>query len=755
MPEGNGAARPPGGRVAAAHSQPRRQWLSGLGTRLIVAQLFVAAIMIAVAFIGYSQMANAELRLLRVYNHRVLPLRSLWQVADEFAIDFVDAVHKVSDGSLAPSAGARVLTRVRDDATSRWRNAEQLMTTPAERALLHGMGPLLRVAQQSLGEALDLMLSSDVVALRQWRAGQLYARIDPLTARLSGSITSNLHAAHQELVVLMHGLSRSAMQGALALSVAGLFSVTIGVFVASRFVVSLRQIDAATRAAASGDLNVRVGLSGHDELASMAGSIDNMIGAIQQSQTRLAEQAAALARSEAATRAASAAKSAFLSNVSHELRTPLNVVLGYAQVLLRDEQTRPEHTRGLSRILDAGNHLLTLIDDLLGMTRLEANQLELNALAFSPLGLLDDVVRMLKVRAEAKGLALTALPTEPMPVAVAADRRRLLQVLLNLAGNAIKFTPRGSVSITMAWSQQRLAFEIIDTGPGISAEEQASLFSTFTQGTLGRQSGEGTGLGLYLSQSLVRLMGGEIRVKSALGRGCCFSFSVRAPEAQGSLHATAQQPQRRRAPALRLAPMLVVDDRERNREVLRALLESAGFTVQEANEGQAALDWLAKHRASLVWLDLRMPGLDGFETLKALRAREAAEGGARTPVVAITASVVDIDAARAEALDFDALVIKPFVADAVLDTIERLLRLKLVVDPVRPQPGSTVSTGGVDQLSACERAQLLQLLRLGDIREACAWLERVGPAGAGLRSEIEAFRTDAIMTQLQQSHEAQ
>jgi signal transduction histidine kinase/CheY-like chemotaxis protein len=725
----------------------------GLGARLVLAQLLVAAAIVGVAYLDYLSIDAAQERVSRVYDHRVLPLSWLGQVADEFAIDFVDAVHKVSDGSLSVRDGAKVLTRVRDDSHARWQQAEALMTTPREHAVLQGIRPVLKETLVSLDEALSLMLTSDVGELRHWRARLLYTRVDPLTARLHALLDKEGELAHEELVAVRIDMKRSAVEGALALVVAGFFAVAVGVFVAIRFLASLRQIDRATQRAAAGDLSVRVGLQGNDELAAMAKHVDEMIGAVQQSQTTLAEQANALSRSEAEARAANAAKSSFLSNVSHELRTPLNVILGHAQVSLRDKSLPPEHARSMSRILQSGSHLLELIDDLLGITRLEASATELHPASFSPDALIDELVRMLGSRAQDKGLELRVERDGALPSAIHADRRRLLQVLLNLTGNALKFTMHGHVTLRAWWRDGRLGFEVADTGPGISAEDQAALFTTFSQGERGRASGEGTGLGLYISQSLVRLMDGEIQLESAPGEGARFSFSVLAKGSAAAELVDDARPVKHVPPDAKLAPMLVVDDRAGNREVLRALLESAGFTVQEAADGQAALRWLEQQRASVVWLDLRMPVLDGFETIKTLRARETSQGAPRAAIVAITASAIEVDAARAEALGFDGLIIKPFREQAIFDIVERLLSLQLSGQSPALCPTSPERHFDVALLPAAERDRLLRLLTLGDIHEACALVDRLGPVAEPLRREIESFRTDPILTKLQQLNE--
>ncbi|MES1186676.1 MAG: ATP-binding protein, partial [Myxococcales bacterium] len=369
---------------------------------------------------------------------------------------------------------------------------------------------------------------------------------------------------------------------------------------------------------------------------------------------------------------------------------------------------------------------------------------------------LAEVSRMLVERARTRGLSLEIESEGEIPATIAADRRRLLQVLLNLAGNALKFTAQGSVRITMSWHDERLRFEVEDSGPGIAKSEQANLFQSFSQGELGRRSGEGTGLGLHISRQIARAMGGDITLESEVGQGATFTVEVDAPE---SLSEPEQARERRtqRAPQDHgLLPMLVVDDRATNREVLCELLRVIGFEAEQAESGEAALAYLEKKRPSLVWLDVKMGGMDGTEVVKRIRDRERREGTPRLPVVVITASIIDLDSERAERLGFDAWVPKPFRTDAVLAAIDRLLPVKLVVYPSAPEPPSsaladTPETFDVDSLGDAERGQLIELLTLGDVFSAAEWAKKRGPKASTLVAEIASFRTDALLARLKRS----
>jgi signal transduction histidine kinase/DNA-binding NarL/FixJ family response regulator len=740
--------------------------LKGLGTRLVLAQLLVAALLLAIAGVSRARSQEAEARVLRVYDHRILPLHRLGELANSFAVDFVDTVHKVSDGSLTPAEGATRLQAVRRGANRVWQEAERVMTAPAERKLLNQARPVLAEALHSLAQAEAQMTAGDAAGLASWRRTELYSHVDPLTARLTGQVAGAMEAAHADLVSLQADLNRTARHSTFALGFAGILAILAGVFVASRFVRSLRRVERVVQGAAAGDLSLRIALPGDDELSTMAAHIDDMIGAIQKSQSELSQQARALSRSEAEARAASTAKSAFLGNVSHELRTPLNVILGYAQALDHNRTLPADVRHGLMRIGEAGRHLLELIDDVIGVARVDVGALLVKPTAFSPAQLLSELSRMLDERARTRGLALVVLATSELPPTIAADRRRLLQVLLNLTGNALKFTPAGSVRVLMNWHDERLRIEVRDTGPGIAPSEQSSLFQTFSQGELGRKSGEGTGLGLHISREIARAMGGDITLESQLGHGATFTCEIDAPE---SLSEPEQALERRglRAPENHgLAPMLVVDDRATNREVLRELLRVIGFEADEAESGEAALAYLETKRPSLVWLDVKMAGMDGIEVVKRIREREQREqreqnpSGARLPVVVITASIIDLDSARAAKLGFDAWVPKPFRTAAVLAAIEELLPVKLIHDPAPTGPvaGATPSTPpetfDIDGLNDAERTHLSELLTLGDIPEAAAWAKNLGPSASPLVAEITSFRTDGLLARLKRSTSA-
>jgi two-component system sensor histidine kinase/response regulator len=349
-------------------------------------------------------------------------------------------------------------------------------------------------------------------------------------------------------------------------------------------------------------------------------------------QLRLAKESA-----EAATRA----KSEFLANMSHELRTPLNGVLGYAQLLQRDRNLTPGQRDSLDAIAKCGSHLLDLINDILDLSKIEAGFLDIESVATDLAQLAIDLRYVVGESARRKGLLLSMAIAPEVPRRVVLDGRHLRQVLLNLLGNAIKFTARGEVGLRVTVSDEgRLFFEVFDTGIGIESEALEQIFEAFTQTDAGAAAG-GTGLGLAISHHLIRSMGDELRVESTPGRGSRFFFAlplVRAADAPPSAEAVdaAGMSDARLEPGQEITA-LVVDDSTVNRRILAALLESAGVRVITAAGGIEAVRLAQEHRPDVIFMDLKMTDLDGLEAARRIAADPAT---ARIPVIAVTASTL-------------------------------------------------------------------------------------------------------------------
>jgi PAS domain S-box-containing protein len=354
-----------------------------------------------------------------------------------------------------------------------------------------------------------------------------------------------------------------------------------------------------------------------------------------------------LAVAKAAAEAANRAKSAFLANMSHEIRTPMNAILGFSRLLLRDGGLEGVHRQNIETIHRSGEHLLGVINDILEMSKIEAGRMELRRGAFDLEALLGDLERMFQLRAEERGLRFAVERAADLPRFVYGDEAKLRQVLINLVGNAVKFTEHGEVIVRMM-VEQRLAqgvevcAEISDTGPGIAPDELPRLFQQFEQTSSGKRAGVGTGLGLAISRKFVHMMGGEIQVASELGRGTTFRFTVLLGLAEPAL----VKPETDERRVVRVVGgsgslrILIADDNPENSEVLQQTLEGVGFETWVVHDGETAVNVFAAWHPRVVLMDLRMPGLNGYDAIRRIRQLQQ---GAPVAIIAVTASVFEED----------------------------------------------------------------------------------------------------------------
>jgi PAS domain S-box-containing protein len=446
---------------------------------------------------------------------------------------------------------------------------------------------------------------------------------------------------------------------------------------------------------------------------------------------------------EAATRA----KSEFLANMSHELRTPLNGVLGYAQLLQRDSAITVKQREALDAIMKSGSHLLDVINDILDLSKIEAGHVDTEATATDLIQLTADVRQVMGEAAVRKHIRLRTSIAPDVPRAVALDSRHLRQVLLNLVSNAIKFTTEGEVRLSLARTpDQRLLFEVIDTGIGIEPAALARIFEAFTQTKTGVAAG-GTGLGLTISRHLVSVMGGDLNVESAPGSGSRFFFTLPLVGIFGETPVSASgiEPpiDAQLAPGQTLRAV-VADDSTVNRRILGDLLESAGIVVFTATGGQEAIRLVREHRPDVVFMDLRMPDLDGLEATRRLRNDPAT---ADVKVIAVTASALG-DAPQA-ALDAGCVdyIPKPVRAQTLFATLQTHLGAQFVSRA--PLPASAVpAVTGKRRIALAER--LRNAAGVGDVSAIEALIAELAtddaarPLAARIQHLAKTFDFDAL-----------
>ncbi len=465
----------------------------------------------------------------------------------------------------------------------------------------------------------------------------------------------------------------------------------------------------------------------------------------------------ALRQAKLAAETANRAKSVFLANMSHELRTPLNAILGFSQLMARDPDLTTRQQENLAIISRSGAHLLELINDVLDMSAIEAGRVTLQATCFDLPHLLAGLVEMFRLRAEGKGLTLVFDPAPDLPQYIRTDESKLRQVLINLLGNAVKFTHRGSITLHVRCideppttgdqppaveaqpafvacpegSPSSLVFTIEDTGPGIAPDELETVFDPFVQTAGGQQSEKGTGLGLSISREFVRLMGGDLTVSSILGQGSTFRFDIKIEPVDQSEIQTIQAksgiPARRvvgLAPGQPVYRLLVAEDQVASRKLLVELLSPLGFEIQTASTGQEAVEIWAGWEPHLILMDMRMPVVDGHEATRRIKATAR---GQSTVIIALTASALAENRASFMASGCDDFISKPFPEAELFEKLTRHLGVRFVYEetgttgkdrPV-PQPDRyppKISSAELDQVLAGLPAGWLENLKQATIQ---------------------------------------
>jgi signal transduction histidine kinase/CheY-like chemotaxis protein len=518
-------------------------------------------------------------------------------------------------------------------------------------------------------------------------------------------------------------------------------AVAIGI-ITSRWVTNpILRLNIAAKDIAKGEWDKTVEIERADELGELAKSFNTMAQQLRQSfenlERRVQERTVELAIAKDKAEVANEAKSAFLANMSHELRSPLNAILGFSQLMTRSQTLSPEHQENISIISSSGEHLLTLINNVLDLSKIEAGRTTLNPKKFDLYRLLCDLEDMFQLKADDKHLQLVFDRTPDVPQYVETDELKLRQVLINLLNNALKFTEEGGVSVRVRpqeiakrvdlydkskssempasndfdfsrlsqsenasfgsptddldstssfspWGQQGgvaffLHFEVEDTGPGIAANELDNIFEAFVQTQTGKDAQEGTGLGLPISRKFVELMGGKMSISSAVGQGTNFKFDLQV----GKVDRAEIEIKKPISNVIALEPnqhsyrILIVDDKPLNRQLLIKILNPLGFELKEATNGQEAIEIWDSWEPHLIWMDMRMPVMDGYEATQQIKGTLK---GQATAIIALTASVLEEERAVILSAGCDAFMRKPFREADIFDAMRKYIGVRYIYE---------------------------------------------------------------------------
>ncbi|MCB1954850.1 MAG: response regulator [Rhodocyclaceae bacterium] len=454
-----------------------------------------------------------------------------------------------------------------------------------------------------------------------------------------------------------------------------------------------------------------------------------------------------LQRAKQAAELANQAKSRYINAISHELRTPLNSILGYAQILDGDESIPPQRRQAMHVIRRSSDHLLSVIEGTLDIARIEGGKLTLDVKPMAFVDFVEQVAGMIEPQAEAKGLAFRLELQGQLPAAVRADEKRLRQILINILGNAVKYTRQGAIVMRVRHVREMASFEIEDTGPGISPDDLERIFEPFARGSSAEQAG-GAGLGLTISRMFTDVMGGQLSVDSEPGRGSLFRVRLYLPQLRAEGVVAKTHRARRTGYAGERRRILIVDNERYDREFLITVLEPLGFILEQAGSGQECLRMLPEFAPDLVFMDLAMPGMDGWETIRRIREHRLTTAH----IAVISANAFDKGLEHESSVPPEDFILKPVRVEELLDWIGRRLALTWIEADGAHPPAIGADSGGPLRLPPADVLEpLRQAVEMGYMKGVQGRLDALAALGEDYaafvsvaRRHADAFQLDAL-----------